>query len=377
MIQDDSNEALHAAIRAEIDASGGAITFARYMELALYHPAHGYYRQARPGPGRAGADFLTAPETHPIFGQAIARQINEMRDRLGDPPGFTIREYAAGGGALAASILAELRPGARYEAIDVNEHRRDELAERLPGVAALAEAPRGRQLTGVVIANELLDAFPVHRVVVRDGRLREIHVRRNPSGTGFADDEREPSTPLLAERLAAEDVRLGEGRQAEINLGIDAWIGEVARDLDRGYVLIVDYGYPAAELYSAKRGAGTLLGYSGHRVVEDPYAAVGRQDLTAHVDFTAVERAAAAFGLTTLGLTSQAEFLIGVGAEELVDRVRSDPGTDFGEWLALRSALGRLLDPRATGAFRVLILGRGVPLEPPLRGLAWRLRPPE
>jgi SAM-dependent MidA family methyltransferase len=232
-------------------------------------------------------------------------------------------------------------------------------------------------MIGVVIANELLDAFPVHRVVVRNGRLREIHVRRDARGTGFADDEREPSTPLLGERLAAEDVRLGEGQQAEINLGIDAWLGEVVDTLERGYVLIVDYGYEATELYAAKRGAGTLLGYSAHRVVDDPYAAVGRRDLTAHVDFTAVQRAAAALGLVTLGLTSQAEFLVGVGAEELVDRVRSDPGTDFGEWLALRSALGRLLDPRATGAFRVLILGGDVPFEPPLRGLAYRLRPPE
>lgn len=373
MIDDDSDQALAAAIRAEIDAAGGAITFARYMELALYHPLHGYYRRARPGPGRAGADFLTAPETHPIFGRALARQIDEMRERLGDPPAFTIREYAAGGGALAAAILEELRPGARYQAIEVNQHRRDELAERLPDVEVLAEAPRGRRIVGVVVANELLDAFPVHRLVMREGRLREIHVRR--TGTGFADDEREPSTPRLADRLESEGVRLGEGQQAEVNLGIDGWLAEVSATLERGYVVIVDYGYPAAELYAARRGAGTLLGYAGHRVVDDPYASVGRQDLTAHVDFTAVERAATALGLTTLGLTSQAEFLVGAGAEELVDRVRSDPRTDFGEWLALRSALGRLLDPRATGAFRVLILGRDVPPKPPLRGLAYRLRP--
>lgn len=372
MTEEDSNPALAALIRTEIDQAGGAIPFARFMELALYHPDHGYYRQARPGPGRAGADFLTAPETHPIFGQAIARQVEEMRRRLGDPAAFTIREYAAGSGALAAAILPELRPGARYEAVEVNEHRREELSDRLPDVAALDRAPRGRPFTGVVLANELLDAFPVHRVVLRGGRLREIHVRRD--GTRFADDERDPSTPRLAERLHAEDVHLGEGQQAEINLGVDDWLAEVARDLVRGFVVIIDYGYPAAELYTARRGAGTLLGYSGHRVVDDPYAAVGRQDLTAHVDFTAVERAAISLGLTPLGLTSQAEFLVGVGAAEIVERLRSDPGTEYGEWLALRSALGRLLDPRATGAFRVLILGRDVPSEPALSGLSYRLR---
>jgi SAM-dependent MidA family methyltransferase len=319
-VTDNSTPELVARIRAEIDRAGGAIPFARFMELALYEPEHGYYRRRQPGPGRAGADFLTAPETHPIFGAAVARQIREVRDRLGVPARFTIREYAAGGGALAGAILRELGPGVRYEAVEPNAFRRAELEARVPGAIAFAEAPQAA-FEGIVVANELLDAFPVHRVVVRAGRLLEVHVGW---GDGrFVDVESDPSTPALAARLADEGIALGEGQQAEISLGIAPWLAEVARDLRRGAVLLIDYGYAAADLYSPQRGAGTLLGYSGHRVVDDPYANVGRQDLTAHVDFSAVERAAEGLGFDVLGRTSQAEFLVGVGAEELVERVRS------------------------------------------------------
>jgi SAM-dependent MidA family methyltransferase len=364
-----SNPALLAIIRDEIERNG-PITFARFMALALYEPMHGYYRRERPAVGWGGADFLTAPEMHPIFGQALGRQILECRERLGNPPDFTIREYAAGNGALARAILGEVAPGTRYQAIEVNAHRRTDLAAQLPLVEASEDAP-AEAITGVVIANELLDALPVHRVVMRDGTLRELHVGLQRDGLG--DAEGSPSTPALAKRLAAEGVDLAEGQGAEISLGIEPWVREVARDLRRGYVIVIDYGHRAAELYSPKRGAGTLLGYAGHRVVDDPYRSVGHQDLTAHVDFTAVEQAAAAAGLTALGLTTQAEFLVGAGAEGLLERARADPATDFAAWTALRSALGRLLDPRAMGAFKVMILGRDVPLEPPLSGLAYRL----
>ena len=364
-----SNPALVAMIRDEIERDG-PITFARFMDLALYEPTHGYYRRERPAVGWGGADFLTGPEMHPIFGQTLGRQILECRERLGNPAEFTIREYAAGSGALAAAILGEVGPGARYQAIEVNAHRRSELTARLPIVEASEVAP-AEALTGVVIANELLDALPVHRVVMRAGALREIHV--GVVGDGFGDVERPASTHELEGRLAAEGILLADGQQAEINFGVEPWLRDVAHDLRRGYVIVIDYGYRAAELYSPKRGAGTLLGYAGHRVVDDPYRSLGRQDLTAHVDFTAVERAAIAAGLAPLGLTSQAEFLVGAGAEELLERARADPATDFAAWTGLRSALGRLLDPRAMGAFKVIVLARDVPVEPPLRGLAYRL----
>jgi SAM-dependent MidA family methyltransferase len=367
---DDPNPELVARIRAEIDEAGGSIPFARFMELALYEPQHGYYRAERRGPGREGADFLTAPETHPIFGAALALQIEEIRARLGDPGEFVVREYAAGGGALAEAVLRGLRPGVRYEAIELNPFRRAELKARVPVAHAFAAAPSA-EFEGVVLANELLDAFPVHRVVVREGSLREIRVGWTDGA--FADVEADPSTPALAARLAAEGIALGEGQQAEISLALEPWLAEIAASLARGAVIVVDYGYAATDLYSGRRGAGTLLGYRGHRVVDDPYANVGRQDLTAHVDFSAVEDIARSHGLDVLGRTSQAEFLVGVGAQELVERVRSDPGTRLEDWLALRAGLGRLLDPRATGAFGVLVLGRGIAPDPPLRGLGYRL----
>lgn len=370
-----SDADLAEIIGREIDGAGGAIPFARFMELALYDPDHGYYLQPRPAAGRHGADFLTAPELHPIFGQVVARQIAEMRSRLGEPPDFTIREYAAGSGALAEAILGEMGADVRYEAIELNRHRRAELAARLP-LARVTAGASDTPITGVVLANELLDALPVHRVAMRGGRLREVYVRRGETARSFTDQEGEPSTPALAARLAAEGVDLADGQRGEVNLGIDAWLAEAAAGLHRGYMLIADYGYRAADLYSERRGAGTLLSYSGHRVVDDPYADVGRQDLTAHVDFTAVERAARRAGLMLLGLTSQAEFLVGAGAETVVERVRTDPATDLAGWVALRSALGRLLDPRAMGAFKVCVLGRGIPIEPPLQGLAYRIAGP-
>jgi len=399
---------LVARIRGEI-SRGGPITFARFMEIALYDPEFGYYRTRAERPGRGG-DFLTAPETHPIFGQAIARQIEQLWDLLERPSPFALIEYGAGSGALAHSMLSELeRPGGpmvgsvRYDAIEINRHRRAALAERLAaaGLARLgprrvidpagAPAPIDRPTSagdptgtgepaqtgdppaeaGCVIANEFLDALPVHRVQWRDGQLQELLVEQ--AGDGFVDRPTAPSTPALAVHLAEEGVGLAEGQQAEVCLGIDGWFDELSRRLRSGYVIVIDYGRPATELYSESRFAGTVMGYFRHRAIEDPYRHVGRQDLTAHVDFTAVELAARRHGFEPLGLTTQAEFLIGAGGEELLERVRSNPGTELAAWVELRSALVRMLDPRAMGRFRVLILARNAPTDTVPRGLAYRM----
>jgi SAM-dependent MidA family methyltransferase len=384
----DGQPRLVERIRDEI-ATRGPMTFARFMELALYDPADGYYRSAVERPGRTG-DFLTAPETHPIFGAAIARQLDEVWHRMGEPASFLLREHGAGSGALGLAILRALAgqgPGGsaaaspglagaiRYGPIEINEYRRTDLVERLVGAgfgSALAlDLPPDVAAVGAVIANEFLDALPVHRLERRDGELRELFVGWD--GGGFAGVLGPLSTPTLGDRLAAEGVELAEGARAEVCPGIDDWVREVGAGLDRGCVLVIDYGYPAAELYGAGRAGGTLRAYAGHRVHDDPFVAVGRQDLTAHVDFTAVERAAAAAGLTTLGRTTQAEFLAGAGADEVLDAIRSDPSTTIEEWLLVRAALGRMLNPRAMGGFLVLVLGRGLAAEPPLRGLRYRL----
>ena len=387
-IPTESEPALMERIRAEIAASG-PLTFARFMELALYDPDHGYYRGAIERPGREG-DFLTAPDLHPVFGAAIARQLDEIWRRLDEPDRFVLREYGPGSGSLALAALRAMAgegplgtvagsPGLlaaiRYVPIEVNAHRRVELVEGLTGAGFGPALELGlepdRPETGAVVANEFLDALPFHRVVVVEGALRELYVGWDDGV--LVEVVGEPSSPALGERFDAAGVVLAEGARAEVCLALHDWVDEVAAGLERGVVLAVDYGHPAAELYGPERAAGTLMAYAGHRAHDDWSIAVGRQDLTAHVDFSAVERRSTACGLTVLGLTSQAEFLVGAGTEELVDAVRSDPGTSLEERTALRSALVRLLDPRAMGGFRVLVLARGMTTDPPLRGLAFRL----
>ena len=376
-----ANPALVGLIREEI-AGAGPITFARFMELALYTPELGYYTSSPTRIGRGG-DFLTAPETHPIFGAALARQVADVWRRLDKPPTFTIREYGAGRGALAESIVTalaadepELSGSLSYEAVEVNPYRRADLERRLaaampelplrtlePAAAAATRPPA----TGLVLANEFLDAFPVHRVrQTRDG-LREVYVEWR--GGAFVEVSGPPSTLRIAERLEAEGVHFVEGQQAEIALGVGGWLAEVGGWLRSGVAIVIDYGYPAAELYGPRRLAGTLMGYADHRLPDDPLLAVGRQDLTAHVDFTAVERAATAAGLAILGSTTQARFLLSLGLEELLERSRSDPAQSLAEYLALRSSIARFLDPRHTGGFRVLALGRGVDAGEPLLGM--------
>jgi SAM-dependent MidA family methyltransferase len=178
----------------------------------------------------------------------------------------------------------------------------------------------------------------------------------------------EPSTPALAARLGAESIRLEPGQPAEICLALDDWLATAVAPLETGLVLLIDYGAPAAELYFPSRGS-TLRAYHRHRVHDDPFVAIGRQDLTAHVDLTAVERAAAAAGLAPLGRTTQAELLAGLGIGELLVDLQTHPDTTLESYLAAKSAVVRMLDPRATGRFAILAFGRGVSPDPSLRGL--------
>ena len=373
----ESNPELVAAIRDEV-VRAGRITFARFMELALYHPEHGYYRAAAVRPGRAG-DFLTAPEAHPIFGHALARQLDEMWHVLGQPAPFILREYGAGAGTLARAILDGLRadnsallPYLRYQPVEINASRRRELGETLieAGFGAQLAEPGEGSFTGCVLANEFVDAFPVHRVVQESGELREVFVAWRDGW--FADELGPLSTPAIAARLAEEGIVLAEGQRAEVNLKADDWVREIAGALARGYALVIDYGYPAAELYGPGRREGTLKAYTQHRVHEDPYQTIGEQDLTAHVDFTALERAAQAVGLTPLGLTTQSDFLAGCGIGELLVALQSEPSMTFEAYVAARSAVMRMIDPGAMGRFRVLLLGKNAP-ETTLRGFSVRL----
>lgn len=372
-----SHEALVAAIRDELLATG-RMTFARFMELALYHPRYGYYLAPESRPGRGG-DFLTAPELSPFFGRCLARQLRELWTLLGAPDSFTVLEYGAGGGRLAHDILAGARDEApdfaralRYIPHEANPYRRADATRLLHeagfGDQIALEDPAGpvkptEPVTGCVLANEFVDALPVHRVVQREGTLLERYVRWG--GDWFVEECDAPSTPRLAAALAAGGVTLTEGQQAEVSLAATDWLVTAAGRLARGAILTIDYGYPTADLYAPRRREGTFLCYYQHTANDNPYQRVGYQDMTAHVDFGALERAGAARGLTTLGLTRQAYFLTALGLGDLLVATQT-PGRRLEDYLVDRTAVLALIDPGGMGGFRVLALGREVePVTPP------------
>ncbi len=368
---------LVAALRDEI-ATNGPITFARFMERALYEPGHGYYRQTAPGPGTAG-DFLTAPEAHPVYGAAVGRLLDEAWTAMRRPNPFTITEPGAGTGALAAGLLSGLRDGGsglvaavRYRPVEVEPARLAALAARLRTAgldgALVADGPAATPTEiGAVIANEVLDALPFHRVIGRAGGLRELLVTASPDGA-FAWHEAEPTTPALAQRLDAERVTLADGQITEVCLGIDSWLAGATRHLARGIVVLVDYAAEPVALHGAAKPGGTLRAFARHAVGGDPFRHVGRQDLTATVDLAAVRAAAASIGLAPIGETTQAELLAASsapadGTPGLTDPWLRGPGATLESALRLRSALARLLDPRGMGGFRVLVFGRDLPAD--------------
>lgn len=380
----ESDPVLVAKLRDEIRV-GGPIPFARFMEVALYDPERGYYAGESARPGREG-DFLTAPETHPIFGHVLARALAGAWAAMDRPDPFTVVEYAAGSGALALAIMEGLRrdgsplfDALRYLPVEIAEARRAELAVRLadagfadrlilPSASPESTAP----IVGCVLANELLDALPFHRVEMRDGRLREVLVGWDDAAAAFVDVAAEPSTPALAGRLLDEGIELADGQRAEIRLGEETWIATAADALEGGIVLILDYGHEASDLYAPSRRSGTLRTYLRHMVASDPYGRVGRQDITAHVDLTALVRAGERAGLRHLGTARQSSFLVGSGLGDLLSAIQADPATTLAEYTAVRSAVVRMLDPLATGGFAVVGFGRDVPPDV-LPGLAWRL----
>lgn len=380
--RDESDPALVAAIRAAIAEAGGRITFARFMDLALYHPTRGYYRVAAERPGRGG-DFLTAPELSPFFGVCLARQLAEVWALLDRPDPFTVLEYGAGAGRLAHDILAAAREGdpaffdaLRYRLHETNPHRRAGAAALLAatGLAGRAtiegpdDATDAAPFVGAIVTNEFVDALPIHRVVGgAAGGLRERYVRWDAGRGWFAEEDGPPSIPALAAALAEGGVTLAEGQAGEINLAAGDWLDAAAARLARGLVLTIDYGYPTAELYAPRRRAGTFLCYYRHTANDEPFAHIGAQDMTAHVDFGALERRGAACGLRTLGFTTQGELLTNLGLGELLVATQT-PGRALDGYLADRAAVLALIEPGGMGRFGVLAQGKRFAPPQPLRG---------
>lgn len=355
-------------IRGEIEASGGVIAFARFMELALYAPGLGYYTAAGPQFGEAG-DFVTAPELSPLFARCLARQCRELIGRMGRAELF---EAGAGSGAMAADLLLELEaleslPN-RYLILELSgtlrARQQDTLRRKAPHlvdcVRWLDELPP-KGFRGVVLANELLDAMPVERFRVTEAGVTRLAVAWEQDRFVW---RAQPADAPIRSRI--EPLGLAPGYTSEINFHAEGWVRSVAERLEQGVMLLIDYGFPRAEFYHPQRTGGTLMCHYRHRAHDDPLTLVGLQDITAHVGFTAIAEAGAEAGLSVLGYTSQAAFLIGCGLEELA--AASDPA-DARAHLALTQQIKKLTLPHEMGElFKVIALGRGI--EDPLRGFA-------
>jgi len=226
-------------------------------------------------------------------------------------------------------------------------------------------------MVGCVVANEFVDALPINRVVMRQGKLREVYV--GWSDGHFADVEGDPSDPELERWFDERHIRLDEGQRAEVNLGLRTWATELAATVERGYVLVFDYALEPAALYAPERASGTVRAFAGHQVSGDVLGGVGLRDITATVDIDALEHEARAAGFEVVGRTTQAEFLMGCGLEGVLDRERERAGQDLAAWLLLRSSVARLLDPRQLGGYAVVVLSRDVDQPGPLRGLEFHM----
>ncbi len=348
----------------------GAMTFAEFMEVALYWPDGGYYSTRRAF-GAAG-DFYTAPLTHPVFGALIARQLGTMWRAAGRPERFAVIEAGAGTGRLAADIVGHapvLDAGFARALAYVGVERREPPPQSSSAEGG-GEARGGIEWAtveggglpsagspGVTLGNELLDAMPVHRVTVEEGELRELFVELSPDGR-LVEKLGAPSTPALAERLASLGVRLSEGHRAEVNLGLRAWVESAFGAIDSGYLLLIDYGHEASDYYDESRRQGTLRCYAGHTLGMNPYINVGRQDISVHVELTSLRAAAAAAGFFEAGAMSQSDLLRGLGIDEygrdIAGRVDMSPAARAANLRQIDS----LVDPNGMGSFRVLAFAK-------------------
>ena len=356
-------------IRAEITAAGGLLPFDRFMDLALYAPGLGYYVAGAVKFG-AGGDFVTAPEISPLFGGCVAAQAAEALGRLG---GGGVLEFGAGSGALAISVLTGLEDlGAlpdRYLILepspDLQGRQRALLAARVPHLAGRCAWLTGlpAAFRGVVLANEVLDAMPVHRfrIGVAGEPLEVCVTERDGALTEVAVPVRSPGLAAAVAALQRAGLAQTPGYTSEINLRLRPWCAALGDCLSAGLVLLIDYGYPASAYYQPDRTMGTLMCHWRHQAHGDPYRHLGLQDIGAHVDFSAVAQAALAAGLAVAGFATQAQFLIGCGIDRLMADAAVDGAPNQELALDLAQAVKQLLLPTAMGErFKVLGLTRGL-----------------
>lgn len=349
-------QALLQQILQAIEAADDALPFDAFMELVLYAPGHGYYTAGAEKLGAAG-DFVTAPEISPLFARCLAAQVAEVFDHL--PPGpADILEFGAGSGILAADLLEalarlkhlpdrylilELSPDLAARQRDILQARLPELVNRVHWISRLPE-----HLNGVMLANEVLDAMPVHRFRIKaQGDAEELFItgRQASQLQIIRGPIRSPGLAEAIRILQAQGLASTPGYESEINLRMGPWMHALAESLTTGMALLIDYGYPRAEYYLPERNRGTLMCHHRHQAHADPLAHPGLQDITAHVDFTALAQAGLDAGLQLAGFTTQANFLLGCGLDQRLAEASQNPA----ELVALAAGAKQLVLPSAMG----------------------------
>ena len=374
------DSAVDQEIRDLIQAHG-RITFAQFMQACLYSPRGGFYSSRA---NRINKHFGTSATSHPVYGTLIVRQLEQMWHILGAPSPFHVIEVGSGDGALARSIVdacqqvaPDMAEALSYVAADyepwwpspsVHAEGLDERIEgsRLPGGQEVGWGihrvkAQGlscfRNVQGCILSNELLDNFPVHRFVIQSGQVKEVFVTLSEGR--FTDVLDEPSTPRIEERLVDLGMSLPEGFLGEMNLAMDEWTGQLVDTLDRGFVLTIDYGELAVDLYASNNAQGTLVCFQDHVVSSDPYQHIGQQDITTQVDYASLMRLGEGRGLTTVGYTLQRHFLDDLGFSSLLDELQTRD-LSYARAELTRMAMMTLVDPEEYGNFKVLAQAKGL-----------------
>lgn len=374
----------------------GPLTFEAFMQMALYHPGMGYYSSPQTTIGRDG-DFYTSPHLHPVFGAMIGRQLMEMWIMMGRPLSFDAVEIGAGAGYLSRDIFDYLfKPSGapstsqdksdfvnslRYIIVEPYDHFQERQEKLLKDLAEISKVEKRtaankkiswvksvnelNDINGCIFSNELLDAFPVH-LVKMDNTLKEVYVTYD--GEKFKEKLDDISTADLAHYINLQHIELQPGYRTEVNLQIRRWLEDVNKALSRGFLLTIDYGYTAREYYSSDRTNGTLLCYYKHLFNENPYQRIGKQDITAHVNYSSLRIWGEEFGLKTIGYCPQGTFLVASGIDEVITELYSGSPDYFSEISKIKG----LIVPQGMGdshRFMVQFKGEGVP---ELRGFSMR-----
>ncbi len=371
-------EGLRKFILSEIKK--GPVPFSQFMEWCLYHPDYGYYRSEKMRVGRDG-DFYTGPCVHPVFGALVAKQLHQMAEQL-ESKIFDVVEQGAGRGFLCGDVLQWAKTNVppfyqrlRYYLLETASFMIREQKERLSEyekegkvvwIDPLAFEEGTPMVEGCFLSNELVDAFPVHQVVSDHGKIKEIYVAEDHGQ--LIEELGKPSDPKLASYFESMDIALQEGQRAEVNLKALDWMEKVSHCVKKGYVLTIDYGDLAKDLYGPHRMGGTLLCYTRHQTSDNPYERLGEQDITAHVNFTSLIKKGEEVGLRLTGLVPQYQFLIALG---LLDEIESlERGMSEIDALQLRLSVKHLIEPEVGmgEVFKVLIQHKGMG-EPELDGV--------